>query len=146
MFNNNNKTIEKKSAVEMVNSTNVISKETKIVGDINAAGNIRIEGHLEGIVQSKTKIVIGDSAIIKGNLSSPDAEISGKVEGEVHCSGTLYLNKSAIVTGNITTQKLVVENGAVFNGKCQMTSSTQSLVVSKSNQSEEQPKKQIASL
>lgn len=130
----------------MVNSTNVISKETNIVGDINAAGNIRIEGYLEGIVQSKTKIVIGDSAIIKGNISSPDAEISGKVEGEVHCSGTLYLNKTAVITGNITTQKLVVENGAVFNGKCQMTSASQSLVVSKSNQSEEQPKKQIASL
>jgi len=146
MFNNN-KTIEKKSAVEMVNSTNVISKETNIVGDIHAAGNIRIEGHLEGIVQSKTKIVIGDSAIIKGNISSPDAEISGKVEGEVHCSGTLYLNKTAVVTGNITTQKLVVENGAVFNGKCQMTSTaSQSLVISKSNQSEEPHKKQIASL
>jgi cytoskeletal protein CcmA (bactofilin family) len=146
MFNNKTTTTEKKSAVEMVNSTNVISKETRIVGDIDAAGNIRIEGQLDGIVQSKTKIVIGESAIIKGNISAPDAEISGKVEGEVFCTGSLYLNKTAVVTGNITTQKLIVENGAVFNGKCQITTSSQSMVVSKSNQSDGQPKKQIASL
>ncbi|MFD2200024.1 bactofilin family protein [Shivajiella indica] len=113
---------EKKSVVDMVNSSNVISKETRIKGDIDAQGNIRIEGTVEGLVKSKSKIVIGDSAVIKGNLSSVEAEISGKVDGEVCCSDILYLKKTAYITGNIITKKLVVENGAVFEGKCQMNS------------------------
>lgn len=104
----------------MVNSSNVISKETNIKGDIVAQGNIRIEGAVEGSVKSKSKIVIGESAAIKGNLSSAEAEISGKVDGQVVCSDVLYLKKSAMVTGDIVTNKLVVENGATFNGRCQM--------------------------
>lgn len=126
----------------MVNSSNVISRETHITGDITAQGNIRIEGTVDGMVKSTTKVVIGDSAIIKGNISSKEAEISGKVEGEVECSDLLFLKKSAIINGNITTQKLVVENGAVFNGKCQMNSN--SLKISKSEDKEDPGKKQFA--
>ena len=104
----------------MVNSSNVIAKETKIKGDIEAKGNIRIEGTIEGAVISKSKTVIGESAFIKGNLFSVEAEISGKIEGQVNCTEILYLKKSAWVSGDIITKKLVVENGATFNGKCQM--------------------------
>lgn len=104
----------------MVNSSNVIAKETNIKGDIEATGNIRIEGAVEGVVKSKSKIVIGESAYIKGNLFSTEAEISGKIEGQVTCTEILYLKKSALVSGDIITKKLVVENGATFNGKCQM--------------------------
>ncbi|MFC0262341.1 bactofilin family protein [Fontibacter flavus] len=136
-----NKQEEKKSAVEMVNSSNVISKETKIKGDIEAQGNIRIEGVVEGQVKSKSKIVIGDSALIKGNLSTVEAEISGKVEGEVSCSEILYLKKTAFITGNITTKKLVVENGATFNGKCQMNHS--GMPTSQQQSENGKPQKQV---
>jgi cytoskeletal protein CcmA (bactofilin family) len=134
---------EKKSVVDMVNSSNVISNETHITGDITAQGNIRIEGTVEGMVKSKTKVVIGESAVIQGNISSAEAEIAGKVDGEVICTDLLFLKRSAVVNGNITTQKLVVENGAVFNGKCQMN--TNSLTVSKSEDKKDEPgKKQFA--
>ncbi len=126
----------------MSNSSNVISKETQITGDITAQDNIRIEGIVEGMVRSKTKITIGETAVIKGNITSVEAEISGKIDGEVVCSDILYLKRTAVVSGNITTQKLVVENGAVFNGKCQMTSNTNSLVVSKSDNNKSEDNKQ----
>lgn len=113
---------EEKSIKEIVSSSNVISKETKITGDIVAQGNIRIEGTIEGTVASKSKIVIGDSAFIKGDLNSAETEIAGKVAGSVSCSDLLYLKSSAVIEGDIITAKLVVENGAVFNGKCQMKS------------------------
>lgn len=138
MFNKNE---EKKSVVDMVNSSNVISKETKIKGDIHAEGNIRIEGAVEGSVKSKNKIVIGDSAFIKGNLSSTEAEISGKVDGQVICSDVLYLKKTALITGDIITNKLVVENGATFNGRCQM--GAEASKPSKSPKVDE-PKKELA--
>ncbi|MCH7409547.1 polymer-forming cytoskeletal protein [Belliella sp. DSM 111904] len=114
-----------KSVVEMVNSSNVISKETVIKGDIKAQGNIRVEGKVEGILDSRNKIVIGESALVIGNVLSVEAEIAGIVRGEIHCKGILYLKKTAQINGDIYTQKLVIENGASFNGKCQMGEITQ---------------------
>lgn len=115
-----NKQEDKKSVAEMVSSSNVISKETLIKGDIKAQGNIRIEGKVEGTLDSQNKIVIGDSALVIGNVRAEEAEVSGRIEGEIHCTGVLFLKKTAVIEGNIYTQKLVVENGAIFNGKCQM--------------------------
>lgn len=115
------KTEEKKSVAEMVNSSNVIAKETSIKGDIVTIGNIRIEGKVDGTLSSKTKIVIGESALLIGNIDTKEAEIAGRVEGEVRCSEVLFLKKTAVIEGNIHAKKLVIENGAVFNGQCRMT-------------------------
>jgi cytoskeletal protein CcmA (bactofilin family) len=134
---------EKMSVTDIVNSSNVISKETKITGDIKAQGNIRVEGTVEGTIQSKSKIVIGDSALVTGNINATEAEIAGKIEGEIICTDTLYLKKTANVFGNIYTLKLVVENGAVFNGKIQMTT-THSLDVNLSDKQNGQFKKELA--
>lgn len=115
-----NKTEDKKSISEIVSSSNVIAKETKIVGDLQTQGNVRIEGLIEGMVYSKSKIVISESGVVVGNLMSAESEISGKVTGTVTCSEVLFLKKTALIEGDITTSKLIIENGAVFNGKCQM--------------------------
>lgn len=112
---------ERKSVAEMVNSSNVIAKETTIKGDITTSGNIRIEGTVEGTLNSKNKIVIGDSASLEGNIEAKEAEIAGRIKGVVNCSEILYLKKSAVIDGDIYTKKLVIENGAVFNGLCKMT-------------------------
>lgn len=128
-------TEDKKSITEIVNNSNVIAKETKIVGDILAQGNIRIEGVIEGKVESKSKIVIGESALITGDLISVEAEISGKIFGAVKCSEMLYLKSTAVIEGDIFTSKLVIENGAKFNGKCHMMGA--SITLNKSNQKNE---------
>jgi cytoskeletal protein CcmA (bactofilin family) len=120
MFNNT-KTEEKKSVAQMVNSSNLIAKETKIVGDIITQGNIRIEGVLEGTLDSKNKIVIGESAKVMGSISATEAEVAGHVKGVITCSDILFLKKTAHIEGDIFTKKLVVENGAVFIGQCNMT-------------------------
>lgn len=111
---------EKKSVAEMVNSSNVIAKETTIKGDIITFGNIRIEGTVEGTLNSKTKIVIGESALLEGNIETKEAEIAGRIVGTVKCSEILFLKKSAVIDGDIYTKKLIIENGAVFNGICKM--------------------------
>ncbi|AGA76893.1 Integral membrane protein CcmA involved in cell shape determination [Echinicola vietnamensis DSM 17526] len=117
----------------MVNSSNVIAKETSIKGDIITQGNIRIEGKVDGTLSSKTKIVIGESAKLIGNIDTKEAEIAGNVEGEVRCSDILFLKKTAVINGNIFTKKLVIENGAVFNGACSMTDHAAKQTKSESN-------------
>ena len=105
----------------MVSSSNLIAQETSIIGDIITQGNIRIEGRVEGALESKNKIVIGDSAQVIGDIQAMEAEVSGHIDGAIHCKGTLYLKKTAYINGDIFAKKLIIENGAVFNGKCHMT-------------------------
>lgn len=118
---------EKKSVAEMVNSSNVIARETFIKGDITTSGNIRIEGKVEGTLSSQNKIVIGDSASLEGNIEAREAEIAGNIKGVVRCSEILYLKESAVIDGDIYTKKLVIENGAVLNGLCKMSQTEDSI-------------------
>lgn len=115
------KSEEKKSATDIVSSSNSIAMETTIIGDIVTEGNIRIEGKVQGGIRSANKIVIGESAYVSGDIHAQEAEISGRVDGGVNCRGALYLKRKSYINGDIYAVKLIIENGAIFNGKCDMT-------------------------
>lgn len=112
---------DKKSTTDFVTSSNLVALETIIIGDISTEGNIRVEGKVDGSLISRNKIVIGDSAHVTGNIQGLEAEVSGHIDGEIRCRGTLYLKKTAYINGDISAAKLIIENGAVFNGKCNMS-------------------------
>ena len=114
---------DKKSTTDFVTSSNLVALETIIIGDISTQGNIRVEGKVDGSLISQNKIVIGDSAHVTGNIQGLEAEVSGHIDGEIRCKGTLYLKKTAYINGDISAAKLIIENGAVFNGKCNMSGS-----------------------
>ena len=111
---------EKKAADEITNSSNVIGKGTVLEGNIETAGNIRIEGRIIGNIKSKSKIALGHSCHVDGNISAQNADVEGTVKGRVEISDMLVLKATATVHGDISTGKLVVEPGAVFNGSCKM--------------------------
>lgn len=101
-------------------SANTIQSGTSIKGEVVSEGSIRIDGKLEGSLVTKGKLVIGGSGLIVGDVDCENANIEGKVEGKLNVNGMLILKQSAIIEGDISTKKLVVEEGAVFNGKISM--------------------------
>ncbi len=111
---------EKKAAEEISNSSNVIGKGTTLDGNIETSGNIRIEGRINGNIKSKSKIALGHSSHVDGNISAQNADLEGSVKGKIEISEVLVLKATAVVHGDISTGKLVVEPGAVFNGSCRM--------------------------
>ena len=111
---------EKKAAEEISNSSNVIGKGTVLEGNIETFGNIRIEGRINGNIKSKSKIALGHSSHVDGNIMAQNADIEGGVKGKIEISEMLVLKATAVVHGDITAGKLVVEPGAVFNGSCKM--------------------------
>jgi len=111
---------EKKAAEEISNSSNVIGKGTVLEGNIETYGNIRIEGRIIGNIKSKSKIALGHSSHVDGNITAQNADVEGGVKGRIEISETLVLKATAVVHGDIITSKLVVEPGAVFNGSCRM--------------------------
>jgi cytoskeletal protein CcmA (bactofilin family) len=102
------------------NSFSTINASTVIVGEIKSDSDLRIDGKIEGNVESKSKIVLGESAKITGNISSQNADISCQVTGNIYIEEQLKLNATANIKGDIFTKKLIVESGAVFSGRCEM--------------------------
>jgi cytoskeletal protein CcmA (bactofilin family) len=120
MFGNAKKEISRE---ELSNSSNIIGKGTILEGNLNTAGNLRVEGKISGSIQTKAKVVLGETAMVEGNIIAQTAEISGEVHGTIKVSGLLTLKPTAVINGDITTSKLVFEEGAKFNGKCNMGNS-----------------------
>lgn len=105
------------------NLLNVINSGTEVIGDIISNGDVRIDGILRGTVNTKAKLVIGQSGMIEGDIKAQNSDISGQVKGNITVDELLVLKSSGKVVGDITTKKIVVETGGEFNGKCQMQSS-----------------------
>ncbi|MCQ2236144.1 MAG: polymer-forming cytoskeletal protein [Bacteroidales bacterium] len=99
---------------------NIIGQGTKIVGDIETNGDLRVDGVIEGNIQSKGKVVLGQSGVIKGTIKCGSAEISGQFEGKMDVSELLSLRSSSVFKGEMTISKLSIEPGATFNGTCNM--------------------------
>lgn len=98
-----------------------ITKGTVFKGDIEAVGSVRVDGKLVGNIRSKSKVVVGEHAIVQGDIFAQQVEIEGgELQGRLEVSDTLTLRAKALVNGDIVTGKLIVESGAVFNGSCQM--------------------------
>jgi cytoskeletal protein CcmA (bactofilin family) len=111
---------QKKAAEEISNSSNVIGKGTVLEGNIETYGNIRVEGKVIGSIKSKSKIALGHSSNVEGNIMAQNADIEGEVKGKLEISELLVLKATAKINGDIFTGKLVVEPGAIFNGSCKM--------------------------
>ena len=111
---------EKRVAEEISNSSNTIGKGTFLEGNVETYGNIRIEGKVTGNVKSKSKVALGPSSFVQGNVIAQNADLEGEVKGRIEVAELLVLKATAVIHGDIVTGKLVVEPGALFNGSCKM--------------------------
>ena len=103
-----------------VNSISRISTGTVIQGEITSPYDIRIDGTFEGKVQTKGRVVVGETAFVKGDVICENIDLWGKLEGNVYVKDTLALMEGCKVDGNLNTRRLSVELGSTFNGNCRM--------------------------
>jgi cytoskeletal protein CcmA (bactofilin family) len=99
---------------------NLISHGTRIQGEIESAGDFRIEGFVSGTVKAKGKIVVGESGQVEGQLHCQSADISGKAKIKLEVADLTVLRATSKFSGDIVTKKISIEPGAVFSGTCQM--------------------------
>ena len=103
-----------------VNSISRISAGTVIKGEIQSPYDIRIDGTFEGRVQTKGRVVVGESALVKGDVICENADLWGKMEGNLYVKDTLSLMEGCSMEGNLHVKRLSVELGSTFNGNCRM--------------------------
>jgi cytoskeletal protein CcmA (bactofilin family) len=111
-----------KPVVNEVKALNTFAQDTKIKGNIESKGDIRIDGQLEGTLECKGRVVVGPEAKVKGSIHCNNGEVLGNIEGDIIAVEMLSLKSTAIILGNLIMGKFTVEPGARFNGHCKMTS------------------------
>ncbi len=84
--------------------------------------NLKINGEFEGDLDTKGKLMINKNATVNAEIRGEVIEISGTVNGNIFASESLKLKSSAKVKGNLVTPVFSVEDGAIFNGQCDMKS------------------------
>lgn len=110
------------------NLQNRITEGTSITGDVISKSGMRIDGNVQGNIKTPSKVVLGETAVIKGTLECENADIEGKFSGKMTISGTLTLRGTAQVDGDVVVGKLAVEPGAAFNATCVMKGSVKQMV------------------
>jgi len=99
---------------------NIISEGTVVVGNINAEGDLRVEGKVVGTLVCNSKLVVSETGFIEGNVDARMATIEGEIKGNVVTRELLTIDKTGKIFGDIFTQKLVVQMGAIFTGSSKM--------------------------
>ena len=108
------------SETESTNKINMIGVGTTIEGTINSSENIRFDGNLNGNLNTKGKVFVGQSGTVSGEIRCKNCEVEGVVDGKVVVTELLSLRSMSKVFGEIKTGKLAIEPGATFTGKCDM--------------------------
>ncbi len=105
----------------------LLGPDTVIRGDIRAVGGVRLDGQLEGNVETGEAFLAGQRSFLRGNLRCRSAVIAGRVEGDVACRETVELQAGAHVVGDISCRELVIQRGSYFQGNCTMHRDTETM-------------------
>lgn len=98
----------------------IIGADTSIEGKLESKNAMRVDGNIKGEVISGESITIGSGGTINGDIIARDVVVGGKINGTITASGKIVLEESAVLNGDLKAVRLVVEEGATFNGNSEM--------------------------
>lgn len=99
---------------------NILSADVEIKGNIKFGGELTFEGKLEGEIQTDGTLLLGDSAVINGNINAQSVVVRGKVNGNIVAKEKIEIKTKAELFGDIRASKLTVEEGVTFVGKTEV--------------------------
>ncbi|MGE5340301.1 MAG: bactofilin family protein [Candidatus Omnitrophota bacterium] len=97
-----------------------IDKDTEITGEIRFKDSFRIDGKFKGKILSGTALIVGETGEVEADIEAGSISINGRVKGNLNAKDRIEIFSQGRVTGKITAPKLVIEEGAFFQGTCRM--------------------------
>lgn len=91
-----------------------------ISGSLETAGNLVVEGRIEGSVKADGNVQIGASGVVEAEVNGNDITVAGTVKGRIYAAGKVILLSGARVEGDIHAQSLKIEDSVFFQGGCVM--------------------------
>lgn len=101
--------------------TAVLGPTLRFKGDISAQEDFILLGRVEGSIQQAQRIVIAGSGAVVGTIHARVVVVHGNVQGDVHGLESVTVQKTGRVVGNIFAPRVVLVDGAVFNGRIDMS-------------------------
>lgn len=98
----------------------IIGKGSSFEGTLNVQSTIRVDGRVKGKITASDSLVVGKEGDIDGEVHVRNAILGGKVFGKLNVAGKVVLEAKAVFNGELKTSKLVIDEGAVFEGSCSM--------------------------
>ncbi|WP_322511832.1 polymer-forming cytoskeletal protein [Chloroflexus sp.] len=120
MFGSNRKSAQPQPMVNGRPET-VIGSNTRFVGTLNAEGNVRIDGAVEGDIEVVGNLIIGETGRVIATIKARNVHVSGAVKGQITALEQLEISPTGKVWGDITTAALHIEPGGLFRGQSSMT-------------------------
>jgi len=110
---------EKKKEYDEHKMTGFFDKDTEFRGDLTFKGSFRIDGRFKGTIASDSMLVIGEQGVVEADIKVSYLVINGEIRGTIQAEDKVEIHGRARVFGTIVTPKLVVEEGALLEAKCQ---------------------------
>lgn len=98
----------------------IIGQNTTVKGSLTTGGALRIDGEFEGDITTTADLIVGESGRIKATVGARNVVVAGSVTGNMDIGDKLELLPSAKVTGDLKAGVLIIGEGAVFKGNCEM--------------------------
>jgi cytoskeletal protein CcmA (bactofilin family) len=102
-----------------------LEQGVKLEGRLEATGTFRVDCATKGTLVSHETLILGENANAEGEIEGNHVIIAGRFQGTVRAKGRVEILTKAIVSGEIFTPCLVMEPGALFDGRCHMPASAQ---------------------
>ena len=100
---------------------NLLSADVEIKGSIKFQNELIIDGKVEGEIVSTGVLTVGENAEIRGEIKTKSVTVLGKVHGNITVDERCELKGRAVLQGDLKAARLVIEDGATFVGKSEVT-------------------------
>lgn len=97
-----------------------LDRTTSLVGELRFSDTMRIDGRVKGRILSDNVLVVGETAEIEGEIEVASISIMGKVRGTLRATVRVEVHPRAVLLADVTTPVLRIDEGAVFQGRCDM--------------------------
>lgn len=111
---------KEQAAAQTGGAISIIAQGTKVTGDCETEGTLRVEGTIEGKVKAGKAVVVGKDGIVRGDIETQDAVIGGHVTGTVIAESRLELQATCVIDGEIRARRIKLDEGGRVNGQVQM--------------------------
>jgi cytoskeletal protein CcmA (bactofilin family) len=105
--------------------TTIIDQAAEIEGKCTFSGTVMMNGKCKGEIVSTDTLIIGETAVVEASVEAATLVVRGRLTGNIHAAVRVELRGKAHVVGDIETPVMVVEEGARFDGHCQMKEAAQ---------------------
>lgn len=103
---------------EDVSINTIVGPGAFIRGELKISGFIRIDGDIDGNLETPGRVIIGENARIRGDIRSLVITVGGVVQGDVIAPEGVTILSTGMVLGNVLTKRLQVEDSVILNGHC----------------------------